>query len=249
MMRKFFKNRRGETLIETIIALSVLAIGITIASSSIINSIRNMSNAKNRVIAVNIAREGIEDMHNIRDTNWLLYSDRRRECWNHDPSIIPCEGLEPIPPGNYVIYRSAENNWKLKLSDDFALTPLSFVDIDLTVDSNADDTVDNDANIYNHVTGIDDTYGPETQKTPFRRYLTIEYLDDDGSFEAVSKIDEPFDSINTMEEWKTLGDEDIKRLNRMRLTSTVEWTQSGAIHKAELKTILTDHLGRTELES
>ena len=251
-MNSLFKNRRGETLTETIVALAVLAIGITVASSSILNSIRNMANAKNRVIAVNIAREGIEAMHNIRDTNWLLYSDRRRECWNNDPAILPCDGTTPLPPGNYVIYRTVDQSWHLTPIDENNpnLTSLSLIDIDLSTDSNKDGDLANDPNLYNHADqNLVEALGPETKKTPFRRYLTIEYLDNEGLFEAISQIDEPFDSINTAEEWKSLGEENIGKLNRLRLTSTVEWTSGNAVHKTELKTILTDHLGRTELGS
>jgi len=75
------------------------------------SSIRNMQNAKNRIIAINIAREGIEAMRNIRDTNWLKFQSRRRACWNHlptkDPSIA-CTGVNPIEPGDYLIYKQGD---------------------------------------------------------------------------------------------------------------------------------------------
>ena len=38
-------------------------------------------NVKNRVTALNIAREGVEAVRNIRDTNWLKYSGDRRKKW------------------------------------------------------------------------------------------------------------------------------------------------------------------------
>ncbi|HDL90556.1 MAG TPA: hypothetical protein ENG14_06605, partial [Thermodesulforhabdus norvegica] len=111
-------NIKGETLAETIIALSILAMGITMAGTVIMNSMRNLANAKNRVIAVNIAREGVEAVRGIRDTNWLLYSDKRRQCWNNDPKVFPCDGTSPIPPGTYIVYKHApEGSWHLQLAD------------------------------------------------------------------------------------------------------------------------------------
>lgn len=263
-MKKQNLNQRGETLAETLIALSILAIGITMASSSIINTLRNMTTAKNRIIAVNIAREGMEAMHNIRDTNWLLYSDLRRECWNNDPSVTPCDGQNPLPPGIYVVYRAQDNHWKLALADsdpnvdsdndgvddnDLDLAQMTLVDMDTTMDSDGDGISDNDTDFYNHIKGIPDPSGTETKPTIFKRYLRVEYLDNDGAFDPISQMDEPIDSINTLQEWKAIGETDAKKLNRIRITCTVEWASGEAQHHIDLKTILSDHLGRMELES
>jgi len=271
-MMKSRRNIRGETLTETIIALSILALGVIIASTVIINSLRNMRNARNRIIAVNIAREGIEAVRNIRDTNWLLYSDRRRACWNHDPAISPCDGTTPIEPGTYIVYKHTSQNWRLTLADknlsadsdgdgikdnDLDLVPLSFVDIDSGADSdNADGDDDDgtgnkdDLDYYNHMDpAVISPLGSTVRSTAFRRYITIEYLENapDAST-APSNLSDPPESINTPAEWNdVLTDKDA--LNRMRITSTVEWTKGGAIFRARLKTILTDHLGRTELST
>ena len=158
-------NNSGETLAETIIALSILAITITIASTVIMNSMRNLSNAKQRVIAVSIAREGIEAVRGIRDSNWLLYSDRRRQCWNHDPgtaAAAPCDPANPTPiePGYYVVYKHTDKSWRLIFADedraadgsdadgipdnDLALDriKLSLVDVDLGTDSDGHESED-----------------------------------------------------------------------------------------------------------
>ncbi len=75
------------------------------------SSVRNMQNAKNRIIAINIAREGVEAMRNIRDTNWLKFQSRRRQCWNNLPTKNPsvqCTGANPIEPGDYIIYKQGD---------------------------------------------------------------------------------------------------------------------------------------------
>jgi len=248
-MKKYL-NIRGEILAETIIALSVLAIGITISGTTILNSIRNLSNAKSRVLAVNIAREGIEAMRNIRDTNWLFYSDKRRQCWNHNPSMGDCDGTEPIEPGVYIIYKDTNDSWQIASADvntsldgsdqdgitnndvDAARARLSLVDIDNTLNSDNAGGDNDDRDMYNHKHDIaTNSLGTETVSTPFTRYILVEYLTNDGV------------SIVTLTDW-SIGD--VSELNRMRISSVVEWTR-GATHKAELKTIITDHLGRTDL--
>jgi len=269
-------NIRGETLAETIIALSILAMGIALASTVIMNSIRNLSNAKSRVIAINIAREGIEAVRSIRDSNWLYYSDKRRQCWNHDPSSVnPCDGvnLTPIIPGTYIVYKhDPEGSWRLQLADrndavdsdldgdtenDLDLVPLSLVDIDSTVDSdNADDDDDDgtgnadDTDMYNHMDGdVNSPFGTEVKTTPYWRYVVIEYLSNDPDpLTAPSNLSPPEDSVNTEAEWNDGGHEPDK-LNRMRITSVAIWHSRGIQYTAELKTILTDHLGREDLAS
>ena len=270
---------KGETLIETIIALSVMAIGITIASTVVLNSFRNMAVAKQRIIAINIAREGIEAMRNIRDTNWLLYSDKRRQCWNHDPGAGVCDGLNPIQPGIYVIYQADDRTWQLEFADtdrdsdtddppdgiedndpDSNLVKLSLVDIDLSIDSdnadgNDDDDTgnDDDTDMYNHMDDRLDSpppFGTLVKSTPFSRYIVIEYLENQPDPDtAPSKIDPPEESINTKTEWEDGSNVPVTRLNRMRITSVVEWIQKGDLHSVDLETIITDHLGREDLTS
>lgn len=244
MIRKKL-NIKGETLAETIIALSILAIGITIASTVILNSMRNLTNAKQRVVAVNIAREGIEAVRSIRDSNWLLYSDRRRLCWNHEPSAAaPCDGSRPIEPGVYVVYKHVDQSWRLQLDNGLGLVDLSLVDIDDTlIDSDGDEDFANDTDMYNHMDpAVTTPFGLWVKGTPFSRYIVIEYLENQPAT--------PSDSIDTLGEWTAL-DAVMERplLNRMRVSSVVEWRRTGAVHSVKLKTIITDHLGREDLAS
>lgn len=262
-MRNIFKNIKGETIIETIIALSVLAIGVTLSSTIMASSLRNINTSKNRVIAVNIAREGIEAVRNIRDTNWLKFSGNARGCWNQIPQILDgvtcaetCNGSTPITPGGYIVYKaegtggSSTNcntiqRWRLEKKGNIGVNPntisnstLYQVDIEpVDVDTDGDGTFDNDKDIYNHLITLptnstDDALGrANTQKSPFSRVITIEYLENDGTV------------VTT---WPN-SDED--KLNRIRVTSKVTWIRGSAEHSVTLKTHLTDYLGRDDLDS
>lgn len=61
----------GFTLIELLIAISVFMLGIMGAFSLSLNNLNTAKENSQRVIAANLAREGIEIVRNIRDSNWL----------------------------------------------------------------------------------------------------------------------------------------------------------------------------------
>ncbi|MBI4090961.1 MAG: GIY-YIG nuclease family protein [Candidatus Komeilibacteria bacterium] len=68
---KRFLSLTGFTLIEGVIALAIIStaliVGLTLAYSNLIAA----QNNSDRIIATNLAREGLEVMRNIRDSNWL----------------------------------------------------------------------------------------------------------------------------------------------------------------------------------
>jgi len=247
-MYKKYKNKRGETILETVIAMGILAIGITISSAIIGSSIRNMNTSKNRIIAVNIAREGVEAMRNIRDTNWLKYRHKIRQCWNNYPPQDPaasCSGdiNDAIKPGDFIIYKQDTERWRLEENQpvldpdgeppgvmiDNAFLYLVDVTFDPPVDTDLDRDYFNDKDAYNHaVTVSNDALGKDyRQKTPFRRVITIEYLDNEG------------DILST-------GDPTVHH-NRMRITATVSWRDGKNEFSTQLSTHITDYLGRERL--
>ncbi len=64
-------HQQGQTLIETLVAAFVLVMGITAAVSLATYSLGITTNIKQRVVAIGLAREGVEVVKNMRDTNWL----------------------------------------------------------------------------------------------------------------------------------------------------------------------------------
>jgi len=63
--------KKSFTLIETLVAISILAIGILGVFSLISSQISSIHYSENRLIASYLAQEGIEIIRNIRDKNWL----------------------------------------------------------------------------------------------------------------------------------------------------------------------------------
>lgn len=76
-MERNIKNKKGFTLIEAIIAIFLLNVGIIACAILADQVFRASEVSKNRMIAANLAQEGIEVVKNIRDNNWLAPND-----WN-----------------------------------------------------------------------------------------------------------------------------------------------------------------------
>jgi len=74
-------NKKGETLIEVIAALTSLVLAGIAAMTLIISVMTSTAISKEYLIAQNLAREGIEGVTNIRDTNWLLYPSEKATKW------------------------------------------------------------------------------------------------------------------------------------------------------------------------
>jgi type II secretory pathway pseudopilin PulG len=77
----------GQTLIETLVALFILVMGVTAAVGLAIYAFGSSTNVTKQVIATGLAREGVEAIRNMRDTNWM-----------RDALSADCYNLTVIPP-------------------------------------------------------------------------------------------------------------------------------------------------------
>ncbi len=65
------KNQQGQTIIEAIVAIAIISIALVgFLSQSTYNYVAS-TDVYNRNIALNLAREGIEVIRGVRDSNWL----------------------------------------------------------------------------------------------------------------------------------------------------------------------------------
>ena len=269
-------HRKGESIIEAVIALTILAIGISMVSTIIGSSLRSINASKNRIIAISIAREGIEAMRNIRDTNWLKFNSTRRECWNHDPRTDTCnDASEPILPGEYVIYKEPIDSanpikgWKWRLQD-IKENPGSIH----TAAGNGNTIGDS---FYDSVTGISYVWNGTEWLDLTQLYLVDvdpevdsdmdhDYTNDPDAYNhALVEGDNAFGKENAKKtvfkrtlrisylendgtEITDPGEMGIE-LNRMRIRSTVPWQEGKFQFKTDLATTLTDYQGRENLDN
>lgn len=175
-MNKILKKQRGESIIESLIAIMIIMtslVGIMVLFSG---NIKANQSTKNRIIAINLAREGIEAVRFIRDSNWLIYSNNRRVCWNFNPttSHLVCNsetnGMNDSPlNGNYNAILDPNNfKWSLKSDSDG-------IDLD-------DNQLYLKDGFYQH-----DSTGSAVF-TPFMRQIQISYLDAGTTQETNNRI-------------------------------------------------------------
>ncbi|MCZ2846342.1 MAG: hypothetical protein O2U61_07630 [Candidatus Bathyarchaeota archaeon] len=69
--RKNSKNIKGQSLLETVIAIGFVMIIVVGSISMGVYTLQIGSSSQDRLTAINLAREGIEVIRNIRDSNWL----------------------------------------------------------------------------------------------------------------------------------------------------------------------------------
>lgn len=105
-------NKKGETLIEVIAALTSLVLAGIAAMTLIISVMSSTAISKEYLVAQNLAREGIEGVTNIRDTNWLLFPSGKTDCWMViDSSACPDTG--PSIGADYLLIKAPEGNFEL----------------------------------------------------------------------------------------------------------------------------------------
>lgn len=100
----------GTSIIESMIVMLIVITGVIGMYTIFTNSMKVSESASNRVQAIAMAREGIEAVTNIRDTNWLLYSANTEDCWNtfnYDGSCITTN--IDIGSGSYILYQNEDS--------------------------------------------------------------------------------------------------------------------------------------------
>ncbi len=77
-------EKTATSIVEAMIVLLIVVTG-TVGIFQILNASQHLADStQRRIEAIQIARDGIEAMTNIRDTNWQLFAADRRNCWNSE---------------------------------------------------------------------------------------------------------------------------------------------------------------------
>ncbi len=107
-MLNLIKNKDGQGLIEAIAGISIIIVGLTGAIAVAQSSLSSNYEAETRVVAANLAREAVEVVHNIRDSNWLAGN-------NWDMGLYSLSDYDGVLILNYI-----NNTWSIGFSpDDF----------------------------------------------------------------------------------------------------------------------------------
>ena len=164
-------------------------------------SVRLSDLTAQRLQAIQIAREWIEALENIRNTNWILYASDYQDCWNtlnYQSGCIPDINLTTtdIVAGSYLLYQNADSRWQLDRVDPAAS--------DFSPEYREDFEVFRDDNGFYTQDGSSNTLVTKTPLTPiFTREIQIRYPSDsnDSSMNVASivKWDGRADNVHTVE--------------------------------------------------
>jgi len=89
---KIIRNQKGQSLMELLVALFILVSALAATVVLIVTSINAGRESRQRLISTNFAREGIEIVRNVRDSNW---SDDTGVAW--DDGLTDSNYVTAIP--------------------------------------------------------------------------------------------------------------------------------------------------------
>lgn len=126
-------NRSGQSLVELIVAIAVIEVGIFAVWSLFLVNFNAEREAEMRIVGVNLAREGVEVIKNIRDSNWIKNSNNEEtagKIWSWDQNlangdyVVDYDSDQPIElsEGNDQLY-VAPNGFYTHVAEDNVITP------------------------------------------------------------------------------------------------------------------------------
>lgn len=110
------KSKIATSIAEAIIVLLIVVLWLTWVYNIFSQSVKLTDSVENKIQAIQIAREWLEAVTNIRDTNWLLFSSNTQSCWNTLNYNTSCLTWTPVSIWNNVSYRvqrNGDNRWIL----------------------------------------------------------------------------------------------------------------------------------------
>lgn len=75
MSNHISKNQSGQTLLEVIIALGIITSVLFAVWALFLSNYNTERETETRIVAANLAREGIEAVKNLRDSNWIKINE------------------------------------------------------------------------------------------------------------------------------------------------------------------------------
>jgi hypothetical protein len=205
-------TKKATWVAESIVVMLVILTGVTGMYKIYSASVRLEVWTTNKIQAIQIAKEWMEAITSIRNTNWILFGSDYKNCWNtlnYDAWCI--SNTSPVKIAHnwqYTIYKDNNDRWKLHLPTGIS----SYI--------YSDDDYRNQFRIW-----IDDDWfytatGTITNLKPvFTREIQISYIDTSNPSDGADSNDE-----------------------KMKVKSIVQWvdTSSKNTRKVELETTLSN---------
>lgn len=120
-------SKKWATMIELMAMLAIVGLWVWSMFAVITSGIYFSKDTEDTIKAINLAREWIEWVTNIRNTNWLRFSSDRQNCWKVDDYAANCiwsatPTIWSIWSGSYTLYTES-GLWQLSWST--SINPVS----------------------------------------------------------------------------------------------------------------------------
>lgn len=106
-------NPKAFTLIELVLAVFLIGMGLLGIVTMLQQGLRSMDKTRQDVVAINLAREGMEAMFSLRNTNWLRWSGKRSACWLLSDTFATtgtdCEQQSRMTSGTYIVQTGSQS--------------------------------------------------------------------------------------------------------------------------------------------
>lgn len=203
-------DKKATSIVEAMVVLLIVVTWIVWLYQLFTESQKLSNSTQQRILAIQIAREWIEGIINIRDTNWILYAADYPNCWNtlnYNSNCIGSGALSTdiLHSRSFTIYQNSDNKWYLDQKSNNETRAYS------SIPYRAAYRVKKDINGFYTQTGWVD-FLPE-----FTREMKIIYQDTNGG--AINSNDEKM-WIQSIVQWND--------------------GTTGTIKKVELETVLTN---------
>lgn len=255
-------------MVEVIISIFIIGLAASVATGMIVMAISANRVSKNRMIATNLAREGIEAVRNIRDSNWLQYSSNKDECWNFwerpdkftdsgaDDYFVKCEAGESQFIGNGK-YKVMYGRYDLKNDNDVPYTYKWFLSEPVSSVGSANDIENLD---YGNATQLEelkdyqlyfldilpnddgkDGDGNNTNDREHFVYTTIGENGADTNEVLAPTVPQLYRQVSVQYLNESDGTDSSSATNIMKVTVKVLWFENGQKRVVELQSILENY--------
>lgn len=216
---KIYRAKKGFTLIEVMVSISVIILVVFAATDLLISIIRSNASNMNTLVAYGLAQEGLEGIRNIRDSDWLLNGAFNGTVgrWGATPWGTSFQ-LTPGDSQYFTIDSQVPDTLQVTSALQLqTVAPWKLVPLDKEKDYGASEAT----RLYKAVAGtlkeVHYTHAPSRNATPFHRYVVV-----------------------TPEVHFISAYNPLKGFKKMRVSSIVEWEEYGRRRQVRLDTELTD---------
>jgi len=196
------KNIVATSIIEAMIVLLIVMMAITSAYDMFTKSVQVVDSSGFRLQAISMAKEWIEAMTNIRDTNWKVIPWDYTNCWNtlnYDTDCLNDSTTTYDIPNNasFTILRDpSDYRWKLTTQPTWLYSDSIYRnDFEVGYDSNW---------FYTQSWGT-------ALNPPFTREIKIQYLDDWYTWWTVDSNHQKM-QVTSLVQWKDQASDNVSQV-------------------------------------